>query len=107
MTTYEHVRKIVADQMGVAVEEISAETEFKNPAEEVLLDSPEEQVAGEEEYKFIKYLEADSLDIMEIILSIENEFSNDKDKITIPDAEIEKMISVQDVVNYLDSLTTM
>lgn len=48
------------------------------------------------EASFIDDLGADSLDIVELIMALEEEF-----EIEIPDADAEKVVSVQDVVDYI------
>ncbi len=45
---------------------------------------------------FIEDLSADSLDIVELIMSIEEEFD-----ISIPDDQAEKIVAVSDVVDYI------
>ena len=60
-----------------------------------------EQLGAEEsaialESSFIDDLEADSLDIVELIMGIEEEFG-----IEIPDADAEKVVTVGDVVDYI------
>ena len=49
-----------------------------------------------EEATFIDDLGADSLDLVELIMALEEEFN-----IEIPDADAEKVVSVGDVVNYI------
>ena len=49
-----------------------------------------------EESSFIDDLGADSLDLVELIMALEEEFG-----IEIPDADAEKVVSVADVVNYI------
>ncbi len=49
-----------------------------------------------EEATFVDDLEADSLDIVELIMNIEEEFN-----IQIPDADTEKIVTVGDVVDYI------
>ncbi|UCD18608.1 MAG: acyl carrier protein [Candidatus Zixiibacteriota bacterium] len=49
-----------------------------------------------EEAKFVDDLSADSLDTVELVMALEEEFS-----IEIPDEEAEKIISVGDAVNYI------
>lgn len=73
MSTFEKVRDIVVDQLGVEADEVSAESTF------------------------IDDLGADSLDIVELIMAFEEEFS-----IEIPDEAAEKIKTVQDVVTYID-----
>ncbi|HYF83130.1 MAG TPA: acyl carrier protein [Clostridia bacterium] len=69
---FEKVQEKVAEQLGV-------------DAEEVLLES-----------SFIDDLGADSLDIVELLMALEEEFD-----IEIPDEEAEKLASVGDVVDYI------
>lgn len=73
MSTFEKVRDIVVEQLGVETDEVA-------------LDST-----------FIDDLGADSLDIVELIMAFEEEFN-----IEIPDEAAEKIKSVQDVVTYID-----
>jgi acyl carrier protein len=73
MSTFEKVRDIVVEQLGVE-------------ANDVKIDST-----------FIDDLGADSLDIVELIMAFEEEFG-----IEIPDEAAEKIKTVQDVVTYID-----
>ena len=73
MSTFEKVRDIVVDQLGVEADEVSIESTF------------------------IDDLGADSLDIVERIMAFEEEFG-----IEIPDEAAEKIKTVQDVVSYID-----
>lgn len=68
----EKVKKIVAEQLGRKVEEVKAEA------------------------KFIDDLGADSLDLVELIMSLEEEYG-----IEIPDTAAEKLRSVQEVIDYI------
>jgi len=49
-----------------------------------------------EEAKFVEDLSADSLDTVELVMALEEEFS-----IEIPDEEAEKITAVGDAVNYI------
>ena len=69
---FEKVQEKVAEQLGV-------------DAEEVLMES-----------SFIDDLGADSLDIVELLMALEEEFD-----IEIPDEEAEKLSSVGDIVEYI------
>lgn len=69
---FEKVRDIIVEQLGV-------------DAEEVTMDS-----------SFIDDLGADSLDIVELIMALEEEFDME-----IPDEEAEKISTVGDVVEYI------
>ena len=73
MSTFEKVRDIVVDQLGVEPDEVAIESTF------------------------IDELGADSLDIVELIMAFEEEFG-----IEIPDEAAEKIKTVQDVVSYID-----
>ena len=73
MSTFEKVRDIVVEQLGVEADEVALESTF------------------------IDDLGADSLDIVELIMAFEEEFN-----IEIPDEAAEKIKSVQDVVSYID-----
>ncbi len=73
MTTFDKVRDIVVEQLGVEADDVTIESTF------------------------IDDLGADSLDIVELIMAFEEEFS-----IEIPDEAAEKIKTVQDVVTYID-----
>lgn len=73
MATFDKVRDIVVDQLGVGADEVNIDSTF------------------------IDDLGADSLDIVELIMAFEEEFG-----IEIPDEAAEKIKTVQDVVSYID-----
>ena len=50
------------------------------------------------ESKFVEDLGADSLDLVELIMAFEDKFA-----IEISDEEAEKMVTVKDVLDYIDS----
>jgi acyl carrier protein len=79
-TVFERVRKVAAAQLGITEAEINTNTNFSAD------------------------LEADSFDMVEMMMSLEDEFSINGKKITIPDEESEKMLSVKDIVDYLHSI---
>ena len=56
--------------------------------------------AGEvkEDSKFIEDLGADSLDVVELVMALEEKFD-----IEIPDEEAEKILTVQNVMDYVES----
>ena len=68
----EKVKKIVAEQLGVDEEEVTPEASF------------------------VEDLGADSLDTVELVMAFEEEFS-----IEIPDDDAEKIITVQNAVDYI------
>jgi len=70
----ERVKKIVVEQLGVKEEEVNAEASF------------------------VDDLGADSLDTVELVMALEEEF-----KTEIPDEEAEKITTVQQAVDYINS----
>lgn len=68
---FEKVKSIITEQLGVEGEEIAATTSFEE-------------------------LNADSLDIVELIMALEEEFD-----LEIPDKEAEKITTVGDAVEYI------
>ncbi len=79
-TIFERVKKIVVEQLGVEESEVVP-------------------TAG-----FVDDLGADSLDLVELIMSLEEEFSNSSKKVEIPDEDAEKIATVQDAVDYIRDL---
>ncbi len=70
--TFQRVRKIIVEQLGVEEEEVTETTSF------------------------VDDLNADSLDLVELIMSLEEEFGME-----ISDEEAEKIQSVKDAVDYI------
>lgn len=73
MTTFDKVKEIVVEQLGVDEADVAMNSTF------------------------IDDLGADSLDIVELIMAFEEEFS-----IEIPDEVAEKIKTVKDAVEYID-----
>ncbi|MBD2447875.1 acyl carrier protein [Nostoc sp. FACHB-152] len=71
--TFEKVKKTVAEQLTVAPEKITPQSNF------------------------IDDLGADSLDLVELVMAFEEEF-----EIEIPDEAAEKILTVQDAVDYIN-----
>ena len=69
---FEKVKKIIVEQLGVAETSVTMEASF------------------------IDDLGADSLDIVELIMALEEEFDME-----IPDEDAEKIVSVSDVADYI------
>ncbi len=69
---FETVKKIVSDQLSVDVEKVTPEADFAND------------------------LSADSLDVVELVMALEEEFS-----VEIPDESAEKIKTVQDAVDFI------
>ena len=80
ITIFERLKKIVVEQLGVENEEVVPSASF------------------------VDDLGADSLDLVELIMSLEEGFSNPSRKIEIPDEDAEKMVTVQDAIDYLKDL---
>jgi len=53
---------------------------------------------------FVEDLGADSLDLVELIMSIEEKFTTPDRKVEIPDEDAEKIVTVQDAMDYLKDL---
>ena len=70
----EKVKKIVVEQLGVSEDQITPEA------------------------KFIEDLGADSLDQVELVMALEEEFGSD-----IPDEDAEKLTTVGDAIKYIES----
>jgi len=51
-----------------------------------------------EDSKFIEDLGADSLDVVELVMALEEEFD-----IEIPDEDAEKILTVKDAIDYIES----
>ena len=69
---FEKVQEKIAEQLGIDTDDITMESSF------------------------IEDLGADSLDIVELLMALEEEFD-----IEIPDEEAEKLVTVGDVVDYI------
>jgi acyl carrier protein len=62
------------------------------------LDLPTEDVKPESE---IRDLTADSLDLIELVLALEDRF-----EIDIPDEEINRLVTVKDIADYIESVSS-
>ncbi len=77
---FERLKRIAVEQLGVEAEEVVPSASF------------------------VDDLGADSLDLVELIMSLEEEFSKPSQKIEIPDEDAEKIITVQNAIDYLKDL---
>lgn len=75
-TIAERVNQIVSEQLGVSDNQVTPEA------------------------KFVDDLGADSLDTVELIMALEDEFGTE-----IEDEEAEKLLTVNDVIKYIESST--
>lgn len=76
-TILERLEKIIVEQLGVEKSEVVATANF------------------------VDDLGADSLDLVELIMAIEEEFSDSSQKLEIPDEDAEKILTVQDAMDYI------
>jgi acyl carrier protein len=49
-------------------------------------------------------LGADSLDLVELMMALEEEFSDPSQKVEIPDDDAEKILTIQDAIDYFKDL---
>jgi acyl carrier protein len=70
----ERVKDIIVDQLGVSADQVTADA------------------------KFVEDLGADSLDTVELVMALEEEFD-----VEVPDDEAEKLQAVNDVVSFITS----
>jgi len=70
---FDEVKEVIVEQLNVSPDEVKPES------------------------KFVEDLGADSLDVVELIMALEEKF-----EIQIPDSEAEKIQTVQDIVNYIE-----
>lgn len=73
MATLDRVREVVAEKLDVPVDDVKLAS------------------------RFVEDLRADSLDQVELIMALEDEYD-----ITIPDEDAQKLVTVQDAVTYID-----
>lgn len=76
MNVEEKIKNIVVEQLGVSADEVVPEASF------------------------VDDLGADSLDLVELVMVLEEEFGKE-----IPDEDAEKIQTVQDAINYIKSQT--
>lgn len=76
-TVEERVKKIVVEQLGVKEDEVSSDAAF------------------------VEDLGADSLDTVELVMALEEEF-----ELEIPDEEAEKITTVQQAIDYIKAHTS-
>jgi acyl carrier protein len=73
MALFDEVKEVIVEQLNVSPDEVKPES------------------------RFVEDLGADSLDVVEMIMALEEKF-----EIEIPDNEAEKIKTVQDVVDYIE-----
>lgn len=75
-TTFDRVKKVVVEQLEVSEDEVTEQASFMND------------------------LNADSLDVVELVMGLEEEFD-----VEIPDQDAEKIATVGDAIAYIDNKT--
>ncbi|ASQ30907.1 acyl carrier protein [Campylobacter avium LMG 24591] len=75
MATFDDVKAVVVEQLSVDGDSVKMES------------------------KIIDDLGADSLDVVELIMALEEKFG-----VEIPDSDAEKLVKIEDVVNYIENL---
>lgn len=78
-TLLQRVRQLVADQLRQPIDKITPQAHL------------------------IDDLEADSLDIVDLTIAVEEEFSSDDVELEIPEEDAENIRTVQDLLDYLDN----
>jgi len=76
-TVFDKIKAIVVEQLGVEGKDVVSTASF------------------------VEDLGADSLDLVELIMSLEETFSTTERKIEIPDEAAEKIVTIQDAIDYL------
>ena len=76
-TIFERVRGLIVEQLGVEEDEVTSNASF------------------------VDDLNADSLDLVELIMSIEEEFSKDGQNMEISDEDAEKILTVGKAMEYI------
>lgn len=76
MSTFDRVKKVVVEQLDVNEDEVTGEASF------------------------VDDLGADSLDVVELVMGLEEEFD-----LEIPDEDAEKITTVEDAVKYIEEKT--
>ena len=79
-TVFERLRKIIVDQLGVEEAQVTPSVSF------------------------VDDLNADSLDLVELIMAMEEEFSDANNQIRIPDKDAEEIKTVQNAIDYIKEL---
>ena len=76
-TIFEKIKAIVVEQLGVEEKDVVPTASF------------------------VEDLGADSLDLVELIMSLEEAFSTPERKLEIPDEAAEKIVTIQDAIDYI------
>jgi acyl carrier protein len=74
VSIFERLKKIIVDQLGVEADQVTMEAKFRDD------------------------LKADSLDLVELIMAIEEEFGGE-----VSDEDAQKIVTVGDAVRYIEA----
>ena len=74
MAIFDDVKEVVVEQLNVSADEVK------------------------EDSKFVEDLGADSLDVVELVMALEEKFD-----IEIPDTDAEKIVTVKDAMSYIEN----
>jgi acyl carrier protein len=77
VTVFEKIKAMVVEQLGVDEKDVVPTASF------------------------VEDLGADSLDLVELIMSLEEAFSTPEKKLEIPDEAAEKIVTIQDAMDYI------
>lgn len=79
-TIFERIKPMIIEQLGVEEADVVPTASFADE------------------------LGADSLDLVELIMSLEEEFTTPSRKVEIPDEDAEKIATIQNAIDYLKDL---
>ncbi|MCX5998878.1 MAG: acyl carrier protein [Chloroflexi bacterium] len=79
-SVYDRVKAVIVDQLGVKEVDVVPTASF------------------------IEDFNADSLDLVELMMALEEEFSTQSKKVEIPDEDARKIMTVKDAVDYIANL---
>ncbi len=79
-SVFDRMKAIIVDQLGVKDEEVVLSASF------------------------IEDFNADSLDLVELMMALEEEFSGPNQKLEIPDDDARRIVTVKDAVDYIVNL---
>lgn len=77
---FERLKRVVVEQLGVEADQVVPTASFTQD------------------------LGADSIELVELTMSMEEEFSSSFHKIEIPDGDMERIVTLKDAVDYLSDL---
>lgn len=79
-TIFERLKRVVVERLGVDEDQVVPTADL------------------------VRDLNADSIELIELAMSLEEEFSSPSRQVEIPDEELAKMVTLKDAVNYLRGL---